>query len=239
LRWKLYHANDLSHVAFEALLKVVLDRLEAYPTGVPLELLISELVSDVVAELPSKTGTWQAFVDNLALSGNAMREDRPESELALAYGLTNAHSRGKVFAPRDCADALSLIATLQKRSAAMKARIAEDLGVPDGAGPRSIATELAFLNANAHLDLPEMLSRLIEERVVQRHLWVAVRKLRYQGDYTFLIEADNGRVKLRRKDGPVWTNPRLDTSVRFLRDIHLLNDHGVTELGRAVLGGTA
>lgn len=239
LRWKVYHANDLSHVGFEALLKFVLDRLEAHPTGVSLQVLISAMVSDVMANLPLDVGTWQAFVDALELPGNAMREDRPNSELALSYGLTNAHGRGKIYSPADCANALRLIATLQKRTAEIKDCLATELGAPDGTGPRSIATELAFLTANAHLDLREMLSRLFEERVVQRHLWVAVRKLRYQGDYTFLIDADDGRVKLRRKDGPVWTNPRLDTSVRFLRDIHLLDDDGVTELGRAVLGGAA
>lgn len=236
LHWKVYHANDLSHVGFEGLLKFVLDRLEAYPTGVPLQVLISAMVSDVMENLPHNVGTWQEFVDLQQMPGNAMREDRSTSELSMSYGLTNAHSRGRIYSPADCANALCLIATLQKRTIEIREQLATALGDPDGTGPRSIATELAFLAANSHLDLRIMLSRLFEERVVHRHLWVAVRKLRYQGDYTFLIDADEGRVKLRRKDGPVWTNPRLDTSVRFLRDIHLLDDGGVTELGRVVLG---
>lgn len=239
LRWKVYHANDLSHIGFEGLLKFVLDRLEAHPTGVPLQVLISAMVSDVMAHLPRNVGTWQEFVDAQDVPGNAMREDRGNSELSLSYGLTYAHDRGKTYTPANCADALRLIATLQIRAAGLGDRLVAELGDPDGTGPRSIATELAFLAANARLGLRDMLSRLFEERVVQRHLWVAVRKLRYQGDYTFLIDADDGRVKLRRKDGPVWTNPRLDTSVRFLRDIHLIDDDGVTDLGRAVLASAA
>ena len=60
---------------------------------------------------------------------------------------------------------------------------------------------------------------------------IALRKLRYQGDYTFLIETDDGKVRLRDKDGPVFTNPRLGPTLTFLKDIHLLGDDGLTALG--------
>ena len=70
-------------------------------------------------------------------------------------------------------------------------------------------------------------------------MWIALRKLRYQGDYTFLLEPDNGRVRLRDMDGPVYTNPRLGPAVTFLRDIGLLNAEGLTADGLRVIGGTA
>ena len=70
---------------------------------------------------------------------------------------------------------------------------------------------------------------------MRRHLWVALRKFQRQGDYTFLIETDDGLVRLRDKDGPVFTNPRLGPAVRFLRDIHLMDDGGLTPRGAEVL----
>jgi hypothetical protein len=76
---------------------------------------------------------------------------------------------------------------------------------------------------------------LIEERVIRRHLWVAMKKLRYQGDYTFLLEADDGLVRLRSKDGPVFTNPRLGPAITFLTDIHLIGNEGLTDQGQLVL----
>jgi hypothetical protein len=96
---------------------------------------------------------------------------------------------------------------------------------------RSILTEYEFLKRNASLPLGELIRRLIEERVMRRHLWVALRKFRQQGDYTFLIETDDGRVRLRGRDGPVFTNPRLGPAVRFLRDIHLIGEKGLTKRG--------
>jgi hypothetical protein len=77
-----------------------------------------------------------------------------------------------------------------------------------------------------------MLGRLLQERVVRRHLWIALRKLRYQNDYTFLFEPDNGRIRLRAKDGPVFTNPRLGPALTFLKDIHLIGEAGLTLLGQ-------
>ena len=38
----------------------------------------------------------------------------------------------------------------------------------------------------------------------------------------------------RAKDGPVLTNPRLDNALSFLRDVHLLDDSGLTDTGRAL-----
>jgi hypothetical protein len=43
-------------------------------------------------------------------------------------------------------------------------------------------------------------------------------------------------VRLREKDGPVFTNPRLAPTSTFLKDIHLLGDNGLTALGRQRIG---
>lgn len=48
-----------------------------------------------------------------------------------------------------------------------------------------------------------------------------------KGDYTFLVETDDGLIRLREKDGPVFTNPRLGPAIRFLHDIHLLGENGL------------
>ncbi|CAN7738584.1 hypothetical protein LJR234_006642 [Mesorhizobium amorphae] len=40
------------------------------------------------------------------------------------------------------------------------------------------------------MKFPELLTKLLEERIVQRHLWVALQKMR-QGDYTYGAAAVN------------------------------------------------
>ena len=130
---------------------------------------------------------------------------------------------------------LRLLATIHNRVRGAK-EIEQTLGVFNAATFRSILTETRFLEEHLHEPFGQMVARLIEERVIRRHLWIALRKLRYQGDYTFLIEVDNGRVRLRGEDGPVYTNPRLGPSVTFLRDTHLLSSDGLTPQGSRCIG---
>ena len=72
-----------------------------------------------------------------------------------------------------------------------------ELGQLDRDGFHSLVTETAFLDARKDEPFTRMVGRIIEERVIKRHLWVAHRKFRYQNDYTFLFEVDDGRVRRR------------------------------------------
>ena len=68
---------------------------------------------------------------------------------------------------------------------------------------------------------------------MRRHLWVAARKFQH-GDYTFLIESDDGRIRLREKDAqssPIPPGP----AITFLKDIYLVGGQGLTDYGTEVL----
>src|SRR3546814_17857811 len=77
------------------------------------------------------------------------------------------------------------------------------------------------------------------ERVVRRHSWVAMQKLRRQRDYTFLFEARDGRLIYLKGYQPVATTPRLMPAIRFLEDIHLLDEDGPTPRALALLEAAA
>jgi hypothetical protein len=91
---------------------------------------------------------------------------------------------------------------------------------------------------SARQRLAAFIARLIEDRVIRRHLWVGLRKFRGQGDYTFLIETDDGRVRRRAVDGPVFTNPRLGPALTFLRDVHLIDEKGLTARGEKLVSAS-
>ena len=142
---------------------------------------------------------------------------------------------GRTCQAPDALNALQLLAILSGRAAPAVETLAANLVGAGGGVARSIFTELGFLNGCVNDPFREVVTRLINERVVQRHLWIALRKLRYQSEYTFLIESDEGQVRLRQKDGPVQTTPRLEPAIAFLRDIHLLDNGGLTSLGARVV----
>ena len=237
-RWWIYQANDLSHICFEALLKFLLDLLESYPAGVTPASLIAEAVAEIAAAADRQPESWLSFLAQTMPATNASSKEAPAAERMLTTAVLWAARRGdeQKCPPEAAWQALQLLAVLHKRVQALEADALREVADFENGAFRSILTEMRFLGAHGDMPFDQMLARLLEERVLRRHLWIALRKLRYQSDYTFLFEPDNGRIRLRGKDGPVFTNPRLGPALTFLTDVHLLDAGGLTALGRRRIG---
>ena len=198
-RWWVYQANDLSHVCFETLLKYALDMLEDHPDGIPLARLIPDAVGNIMAAADVRPTSWATFLDEPAPAPDGWSSDFRAAEEDLAEQALGAAQREGVCGPEGAWAALRLLAVLHNRVRASTGTVREELGGFDFAAFRSLLSETRFLDDHLRDDFEAMVARLIEERVIRRHLQIALRKLRYQGDYTFLIEADDGRVRLRAK----------------------------------------
>lgn len=238
--WWAYQANDLCHICFETLLKFVLGLLAAYPDGLPLVNLIAEASADIrAAAAADYASDWGDLLDRVHPATNAWAADDEHADLALANSIIKT-TRPEAHCNAESAwIAVCLLAVLHKRVRENQQQIKENFAWFDTAVFRSILTETRFLDELLTTPLDQTLACLLEERVIRRHLWIALRKLRYQGDYTFLLEVDSGRVRLRDMDGPVYTNPRLGPSLSFLRDIGLLGADGLTPAGAHFIGDAA
>jgi hypothetical protein len=234
-RWRIYHANDLCHVALECLLKFILDKLGDYPRGIAPSLLIARCAAEITAIAKKLPSSWNTFVTGLHLSENAYDPMVKESEWVLAREIMAVRRPVDYCPPAVAWKALMLLGFLHKRFRANAQSITEELHSLDLNAFHSLLTEARYLDQCGEVKFADVVARIMEERVMRRHLWVALRKFRHQGDYTFLIETDDGLVRLRDRDGPVFTNPRLGPAVRFLRDIHLIDDGGPTPRGAEVL----
>lgn len=230
-RWWLYQANDLSHICFESLLKFTLDILEGYPAGVPLARLIGEAVDDILSIADPVPETWQSFLDGIDLAQNALSEGDANAEYPLSQTVMRSARQDGLCEPEGAWAAIRLLAILHKRTKPSFDDLKKEFGTFDPMAFRSALTEITYLERHQSEPFRDTLAKLLEERVLRRHLQIALRKLRFQGDYTYLLEPDDGKVRLREKDGPVFTNPRLGPTLTFLKDIHLLGDEGLTELG--------
>jgi hypothetical protein len=234
VRWWAYHANDLLHFSYETLLKFVLGRLANYPTGVTLQALVSECVAAICDAAPSLPGSWEAFKLATRPAPNAATDnEQGERHLSSREGMND---REEDACTAECAwAALKLLATIEQRALSDLVAVKEALGSLDHQLFHSLVSEVSFLASLKDEDFAASVARIIESRVVNRHLWVALRKFRAQGDYTFLIETDEGRVRRRGMAGPVFTNPRLAPALTFLADIHLIDAKGLTALGRKLV----
>ena len=233
-RWRVYQANDLLHFSYETLLKFVLDTLADYPTGVTLSTLIRECIEAISETMDSWPASWEAFCKETKPASNAATAKENGERHLSALGAKTAGP--SVRCTPECAlAALRLLAIVEQRANSDLDAIKEELGFLDRQFFHSLVTETAFLASLRSADFTSAIARIIEDRVINRHLWVAHRKFRYQGDYTFLIEADEGRVRLRVTNGPVFTNPRLGPALTFLQDIHLIGEKGLTALGKKLV----
>lgn len=234
-RWRIYHANDLCHVALECLLKYVLDTLDDYPRGIAPSALIAQCADDITSTMYHLPSSWTAFVASLPPVDNSGDPNAQDSELGLANTIMAARRTIHRCSPEVARNALTLLALLHRAFRANTQAIADELTNLDFTAFHSLLTEGRYLEQVGDTPFRDTVARIIEERVMRRHLWVALRKFQRQGDYTFLIETDDGLIRLREKDGPVFTNPRLGPAIRFLNDIHLLDENGLTRRGEEVL----
>lgn len=236
-RWWVYQANDLCHIIHETLLKFTLDSLADAPTGRSLAQLVPDCVEALLTSANEIPESWSAFLEQLQQLNNPYSADSPNSEWSLASAIMKSAGRtDESICPPDIAwKAVVLLATLHRHVRSDRAELTADLKKLDPDAFHSLLSETQFLEHHLDDDFRDMLGQIIEERVVRRHLWVALQKFRHQGDYTFLMEMDEGRFRLRGKDGPVYTNPRLGPTITFLKDIHLIDDTGLTKRGAEIL----
>jgi len=237
-RWWVYQANDLLHICYEALLKFSLDVLGEYPAGISLSRLIGETAGRLLSAHDKKAADWESFLAAYPAPANCLDPTEQTGEFYLQRDLMRKMRLDGVCEPADAWLAVKLLAVLHNRVRSSPKDPGEELGELKASLVRSLVTERRYLDAHAKEEFSAFIARLIEERVIRGHLWVGLRKFRAQGDYTFLVETDDGRVRRRAVDGPVFTNPRLGPALTFLRDVHLIDDKGLTARGQKLLSAS-
>ncbi len=221
LNWEAYHCQDLMQVASAALLAWAITIINADGQGQTL----SDIRAEVVAHLTGHdedafAGSWRDL--RLSLDPGTFPYQAMWDDLTSARG-----------APADKAvPAITLMAALHQRL-----RTRPDLadaaarGLPGRDPARSLRTELDWLESRETDGVVDRIADYVIVRVVRRHSWVAMQKLRRQRDYTFLFELRDGRLFFLAGYQPVATTPRLAPAIQFLEDIHLLDEDGLTTLG--------
>ena len=219
--WSIYHAADLLHDCYEAFLRLFLDTLSANGAGMDAAEAISGTVSKILhgVESPTSISIDEFNEPNMTkISDNELVERILTTQVRMGQ------------APRDDAgvSALCLLVRLYRRFMP-EIELIDELFEQDGVNAQTLSSELKFIDHRSSSPLWDLISELIESKILNRHLWVAMRKLSSHKDYTFLIEADDGLLRCRRLDGPAPTNPRLGPAIDFLRDAHLIGENGLTQ----------
>ncbi len=221
--WFLYQACDLMRLAYEVILSAALTMIDAAPRR---RMSLGELTDGLedCVEIDSRE-SWSDF--STAINAEAHASSARE----YAAAMLDAMNAGEIS--EQVQNAISLIAILAEKAMANSSLVEDALSGADYF--QSLRTEAQFLNRNRAIDARRVISDLIRERVLKRHLWVASRKFRNQKAYTFHIEPEEGVLRYRAPIRVSPSSPRLDQALRFLRDISLIDNGGVTPIGKAEL----
>lgn len=222
--WALYQACDLMRLAYENILDLALDILQEADLGrMPLGEVVSELVG--LVDVPGGV-TWRDYSANLLEGFDPSKAARLADER-----MVEARASGDRATRMQ--SVVTLVAALVEWAAAFGELLYSALNAPDHF--QSLWTEVKYLQAREQENARTVLVALVRERVLKRHLWVASRKFRNQKAYTFLMEPEEGLLRYRDRFRVSPSSPRLDQAMRFLRDVKLIDDEGLTEIGRAEL----
>ncbi len=217
--WFLFQTCDLVRLAYEVILSAALTLIKAAP-GQRLSLI--ELTNELTGFV--QTGddrSWEDFALAFDEQSSSIRE--------LADAMLRAHHQGDVEDQVQLA--ITLMATLFVRSSEAETLVKEVLNGPEHF--QSLRTEMVFLDRVRISSSNQVISDLIRERILKRHLWVATRKFRNQKAYTFHMEPEEGQLRYRSRFQVSPSSPRIDQASRFLEDIGLLDKNGITSLGQA------
>ena len=231
-RWRAFQANELCHIALEALLNALLKRQDSeHIAGIEPEALITEVVDPLMETAGCANKSWAAWAKVIGaehferegeLAGRVLETLRMPDELA--------DDEESLVA------AIQLLAVLWDRwSEGDGKRVREIIETFAQGGGKSLAGVLKSLDALAARDVRSALIQLIRQHVIADHLAIAGRKLSASGTFTYHFTIADGRMNDGRVSKYGYTTPRLRNLVRFLRDARLCNDGGPTPDGTRFL----
>ena len=194
--------------------------------------MVLATLNSILNEFDAVPASWRDFRNSLSFAEDRWDAAEVNSEYGAATALMNASGA------EAAAKGLRLLAMLDLRWPGMAHPVGEVFGpgsVLFDRFPHCVGGVLAHLRDRETASFESTVQALLVRYVLERHLRVALRKLSQQGKRTFLFELENNRIIGRASAGPVWTNPRLRTAIRFLTDIHLLGPDGPTAQGVRLL----
>ncbi|GEM_PF-4257010 len=225
LKWEAYQCQDLMQVACAALLAWAIAIINSAPHGRSLPEIRAEIIEHFAAREE----------DMLLQSWRDMRMALRSADFAYEDAWDTLISARGAAADKALV-AIELMAALQQRLADRSdLAAAAAQGLPDRGSAHSLLTEISWLQRGEGEAVADLIADYMLDRVVRRHSWVAMQKLRRQRDYTFLFEQRDNRFVYLGTYQPVATTPRLQPTLQFLADIHLLDENGPTALGLAAL----
>jgi len=220
--WTAYQINDLIRIAYETLLQKAIEILADSPENT---YRLSTLSGDLLDSIGNDSLNGAFIAD--AAAGASIRN--------LSAAIETTGDSITPVSDEALSAAVRLLRTMLFLARRRQSQM--DTAFPPISAFQSISSELRFVERLAGHPPRDILSAIIQDRILKRHLWVASRKFSGQSAYTYLFEPDDGRLRHRGSFVVAPSSPRLSQAIQFLLDARLLDrDAGISSLGTKLLG---
>lgn len=227
--WRAYQANELCHIALEALLNALVARLQDKLVGEDPDILLAEVVQPILNGLDASGVTWQDWATAAGVEMSGQEDALSDSILEILA------DESRPLEHKGLESAVLLLAVLWARWGDDGQEVRETIQGFAGRAGRSLAGVIATLNTHAQASTAQALCQMLRRHVIADHLAIAGRKLAASGTFTYHFTSADGALADGRVATYGYTNPRLQNLVRFLRDSGLHDGAVVTPLGQSFL----
>lgn len=218
LAWQYYQVGDSLRVCMEAILFLSVRAISDFGDNLRPQDVLFRLVENIPDDLS---------LQDFFLSLNFTNEEKTSADLS--------QSAIKARGPTD--DILPLLARIYGR---WSERIDELARVyPESDRFSTPVACLRFLQKRENDSAKQVLAQFILEKVIRQHLWVATRKMHTQGNFTYVLEFEDGRLSCRRAGDTRSSSPRTTIATRFLQEVGLIDENGITSAGEEEISNAA
>ena len=227
--WRAYQANELFHIALEAILNALVGRLQRKPGGEAPNTLIAETIEPILDGLNANEVSWQEWAAEIGAANTGNEESLAKPILEALQDTQLAEDRTMLER------AMVLLAVLWARWGSAEVDVREAIESYAAKGGRSLNGIIRTLDSHAKSLSLKAVAQAIRRHIVSDHLAIAGRKLAASGTFTYHFTSADGLLADGRIASYGYTNPRLRNLVRFLEDAGLHDDNGVTPIGNSFL----
>lgn len=229
--WHYYTLNEFAHYTLETVLWAFLVELNAQGSMV-LPDMLNGFTAKAHATLLEKLGkkklladlTFEKFSEDIYKTGftpaSYTEEIRQTDE--------NTHFTGIVHALK----VLALIYQHDKHQIAELNAYSRKHGMYRNG---DVTELLSWIQKNERQNLSVFIRKLLLQHVINRHIEVAMRKMRNRNENTLKFILEDNILKSVAVVKPIWTSPRIDSLHQFLVDLKLVENQALTIFGKQLL----
>lgn len=225
--WRAFQANEMCHIALEALLNAMATVLVEQSEGMDPGKLVGDLVKVAIPAKERKM-IWAEWAVT-AFDGVPDAEDTLCQEVL--DGLRQYKKRAKD--PKVLQAAVKLLGVLWAKWSTGAKHVQDEIARSSSI---SLAGVFSTLKDASSSTAGEALATVVRRHIIAEHLAIAGRKLALSGKYTYRFVLEDGVLSNGWVAEYRYTNPRLGNLATFLVDAKLINAKGdVTATGTSLL----